>query len=165
MEITRLQRDHRRDEFDCGDTSLNEFLKRYASQNDRAGLSRTYVVAEGDSPTLLGYVTICAGRIDCEALPEPVRRRLPRYPAPVVQLARLAVDLRARGQGLGEYLLMFALDKAIDVGAELGVWGVEVFAKDTNARAFYARYGFEPLLDDELHLYISLKTVRNVLRP
>ena len=159
MEIAPLDPGHGREDFDCGVPALNEFLKRYAGQNERAGLSRTYVATEEGATAVLGFVTICAGRIECGALPDADRRRVPRYPVPVVQLARLAVDRGARGAGLGAQLLVFALDKAIDVGEELGVWGVEVVAKDGGARSFYARYGFESLVDDALHLYIPLRVV------
>ena len=160
MEIVRLRRDHRRDEFNCGVPSLNEFLQRYASQNDRAGISRTYVATEAGSMAVCGYTTIRVGHAECADVPEQDREHLPRYPIPVVHIARLAVDAGAGGRGLGEHLLLFALGKALAVADELGVWGVEVAAKDPGAREFYARYGFQALLDDELHLYISLKTVR-----
>ncbi len=78
-------------------------------------------------------------------------------------MARLAVDRQARKTGLGEQLLMHAFHKALDVAAEVGVWGVEVIAKDEAARGFYVRYGFEALIDDVKHLYLSLKTVRHAI--
>lgn len=105
-------------------------------------------------------MTIRVGEIACVDLPEAERKRLPRYPVPVLHVARLAVDRRARRQGVGEELLIHALRKALDAAEGLGVWGIEVVAKDESARAFYERYGFKCLVDDALHLYISLKTVR-----
>jgi GNAT superfamily N-acetyltransferase len=160
LEISRLRDDHVREGFDCGVPALDEFLRQYARQNDRKGLSRTFVATRPGEADVLGYLTIRVGQVGCEELPEEETRRLPRYPVPVLHVARLAVDRRARGTGLGERLLMFALQKALDAAEELGIWGVEVIAKDEAARRFYERYGFKPLLDDPQHLYISLKTVR-----
>jgi len=163
VEISHVGPEHDREDFDCGVPALDEFLRRYARQSDERGLSRTYVATRPGERAVSGYVTIRAGQVACSDLPEDVRRRLPRYPVPVLHIARLAVDTRARGSGLGEQLLVYALRKAADAAGELGIWGVEVIAKDDNARRFYERYGFKRLVDDDLHLDISLKTVRRAL--
>ena len=160
MEISRLGARHVRESFDSGVAALDEFLRQYARQNDRKGLSRTYVATRPGEWDVLGYVTIRVGEIACMDLPDAEQKRLPRYPVPVLHVARLAVDKRERGKGIGERLLVYALRKALDAALELGVWGVEVIAKDDSARSFYMRYGFRALMDDPLHLYLSLKTVR-----
>ncbi len=160
MEIFRLGARHVREHFDCGVPALDEFLRRYARQNDQRELSRTYVATRPDDHAVLGYVTIRAGEVACADLPEEERKRLPRYPIPVLHIARLAVDKQARGAGLGEQLLVYALQKALDAAEKIELWGVEVIAKDESARSFYMRYGFKALFDDELHLYVSMKTVR-----
>jgi len=108
---------------------------------------------------VLGYVTLRVGQVACSDLSQDERKRLPRYPVPVLHVARLAVDRRVRGQGIGERLLLFALRKALAAADDVGLWGVEVVAKDETAHSFYARYGFTPLVDDEFHLYVPLKTV------
>jgi GNAT superfamily N-acetyltransferase len=82
---------------------------------------------------------------------------------PVVLLARLAVDLSAQGHRLGEGLLLDALQRSLDLSAGLGVHAVEVDALDDAAAAFYRSYGFVPLLDDPLHLYLPMTTVERVL--
>ena len=160
MEISRLGRDHVRERFDSGVAALDDFLRRFARQNDQRGLSWTYVATRPGERDVLGYLTIRAGQVACRDLPPGERKRLPRYPVPMLHVARLAVDRQARGMGIGEQLLMYALRKAVDAADELGVWGVEVIAKDETARSFYTRYGFKPLVDDQRHLYVSLKTVR-----
>jgi GNAT superfamily N-acetyltransferase len=163
VEIVRLDKSHRRKSFDCGVPALNEFLQRYAGQNERAGLSRTFVVADSESLAVRGYVTVRAGHVECESLPEHESKRLPRYPVPVLHVARLAVDNGAKGRGIGGQLLMYALYKSLTAAEEIGVWAVEVYAKDEEARVFHARFGFRSLLDDDYHLYLPLKTVRAVL--
>jgi GNAT superfamily N-acetyltransferase len=160
VEISRVGDRHVREGFDSGVAALDEFLRKYARQNDEKGLSRTYVATRPGEPDVLGYVTIRMGEIACASLPEAVQKRLPRYPVPMLHVARLAVDRKTRGKGIGEQLLIHALRKALDAAEGLGVWGVEVIAKDESARSFYARYGFEAPTDDPLHLYVSLKAVR-----
>lgn len=160
MEISRLGDRHVRKGFDSGVAALDEFLRQYARQNDEKGLSRTYVATRPGEFRVLGFVTIRVGEIARADLPEAEQKRLARYPLPVLHVARLAVDKGARGQGIGELLLIHALRKALDAADDLGVWGVEVIAKDESARSFYARYGFSALVDDPLRLYVSLKAVR-----
>ncbi len=70
-----------------------------------------------------------------------VRRKLPRYPLPVLRLARLAVDRSTQGQGLGLQLLRFVLRLALRMASDHGCVGVIVDAK-RGAEAFYAKYGF-----------------------
>ena len=69
------------------------------------------------------------------------RRALPRYPLPVLRLARLAVDLQAQGQGLGAQLLRFVLQLAMRMAGDFGCVGVVVDAK-RGAVEFYAKHGF-----------------------
>jgi ribosomal protein S18 acetylase RimI-like enzyme len=164
VEIARLRPEHVRERFACGVPPLDDFLRRFARQNDEKGLSRTYVATRTGELEVLGYVTLRVGEVACTDLPPDARKGLPRYPVPVLHLARLAVDRRARGIGLGEALLMHALKKALDAAEDVGLWGVEVIAEDEAARGFYMRYGFEPLVDDQRHLYLPVRTLRRAFR-
>lgn len=156
--IEALSSTHDRAAFDCGEPSLNDFLKRFARQNDEKGLSRTYVAVLPGEPKIYGYYTISSGAIRFENMPE----KLPRYPIPVIHLGPLAVDVSAKGQGLGKILLLDALKRAASVSEQLGIYAVEVYALNTAARAFYLKYGFAPLLDDERHLYLTIKAIRKL---
>lgn len=156
--IERLSSSHIRDSFDCGEPALDEYLRRYAGQHDRKGLGRTYVAVERGSSVVKGYYTIASGAVSFEVVPE----NLPRYPVPVVLLARLAVDRTARGQGLGAMLLVHALKRAQDISEHLGVHAVVVDALNDSARAFYLKYGFSALSDDPLHLFLSMKKIRQL---
>jgi predicted GNAT family N-acyltransferase len=154
-----LSRRHERAGFDCGEPALDTFLRRFARQNQERGVSRTYVLVRGEDPRVLGYVTLSAGSVANDALPEEDRRRLPRYPVPVVHLGRLAVARSERGHGLGERLLMDALEVALRASRAVGAFAVEVVAKGEASRAFYARYGFRSMDDDPLHMYLATRTV------
>lgn len=158
MIIETLSSTHDRNAFDCGESSLNTYLRQYARQNDEKGLGRTYVAVEPDQTRIAGYYTISTGAFTFEQVPE----KLPRYPIPVVHLGRLAVDLSSQGKGLGELLLIDALKRATLAAEQLGIYAVEVRALNDSARRFYLKYGFIPLLDDERHLYLSMKAIRKL---
>lgn len=163
--IERLTRRHERDDFDCGEPALNQYLQRYARQNQERGVGRTYVIVPEGERRVVGYYTLSAGSVEFEDVPDDLRRRLPRYPIPVAHLGRLAVCRSVRGQGLGAALLWDALLRTIRVAGEVGIVAMEVWAKTDRTRSFYERYGFEALSDDPLHMYLSLETARQVNRP
>jgi hypothetical protein len=50
----------------------------------------TYVAVDGDR--ILGFAILAPRHVDIEDLPERARRKLPRYPVPMLGLARLAID-------------------------------------------------------------------------
>jgi GNAT superfamily N-acetyltransferase len=157
--IEAVRKDHRRDTFDCGAPELNEYLANYARQNHELGLTKTYVAVKTPDPTVLGYYSLCMGSVLTAHFPPEEVRRFPKYPVPVVHLARLATDRRVRGQGLGALLLVHALRKSYEASRQIASYAVEAIAKDEKARSFYLKYGFKPLIDDPLHLYLSMKTV------
>ena len=87
-------------------------------------------------------------------------KKLPKYPIPIARIGRLARNLSVKGQGVGTLLLINAFERVLKISDELGINGIEVDAKDEHAKNFYQSFGFEELLDDELHLYISIKTIK-----
>jgi GNAT superfamily N-acetyltransferase len=143
VEIRRLRASDDRSRFRSGDPELDRFFYSYAGQNQfRHHIGVTYVAIEdGD---VLGYLTVAPGGIEIDDLPAVLQRGLPRYPLPVLRLARLAVDSRVRGRGLGEQLLRFALGLALTVTGDYGCVGVAVDAK-AGAEGFHARYGFRAI--------------------
>lgn len=147
--------------FDCGIESLNEFFKKYAGQNQRLSIEITYVSVLPDQNRIVGYYTLSSGSIQFQNMPTELSKKLPRYPVPVVRIGRLARDSSVKGQGLGTLLLMNACERILRISEELGIHGIEVDAKDEKAKRFYQSFGFQELLDDELHLYISLKVIRS----
>jgi GNAT superfamily N-acetyltransferase len=157
--IEPLSSRHDRSGFDCGEASLNEYLQRYASQNARRQMGRTYVLISPGEPAVLGYYTISGGSVAFASMPVEETRRLPRYPVPVAHVGRLAVDRHYQGQGLGGLLLVDALRLSARVADSVGIYAVTVHALNERARRFYQRYGFAPLEDDPLHLYLPMKTI------
>lgn len=140
MEIRALRERDDRSEFRSGDPDLDRFLHKFAGQNQfRHYLGVTYVAVE--SSRILGYATVAPGHIEIDDLPARARKKLPRYPLPVLRLARLAVDQAVRGQGLGRRLLRFVLELGLQMARDYGCIGVVVDAKP-DAVKFYEQYGF-----------------------
>ena len=92
-----LTKDHDRNSFDCGISALNDYLKKYALQNQKKHAARTYVAARANR--IVGYYSLAYGSVSLEEAPQSVRSGLPRHPIPVILLARLAVDSTQRGRG------------------------------------------------------------------
>ena len=138
---------------------MDDFLRLRANQYEKRSLGRTYVSLFPGATTVAGYHTLAAGAIAVANLPPPAAKRLPKHPVPVILLGRLAVDQRARRQGLGSALLRDALRRSLDLSAQLGLFAVEVLAIDADAREFYTKYGFVPLADNDLHLFLPISTI------
>jgi len=129
--------------FSSGDPDLDRYFRRYSGQNQfRHHIGSTYVAIE--DAALVGFVTVTAASVTIEDLPRSRSRRLPHYPLPVLRLARLAVDERARGRGIGLTLLRWVLDLAREMSTGIGCVGVVVDAKPA-ATSFYTSLGFRPL--------------------
>ena len=157
--IERLTSLHQRSQFDSGVPSLDDFLRARAMQYERRNLARTYVLVQNAEWQVHGYYTLATGSLKPALLPARLARKLPQHPVPVVLLGRLAIDRHIQGQGLGRALLLDALARCAKYSLEIGMCLVEVHAIDEAARSFYERFGFQPLEDDWLHLYLPMELV------
>jgi GNAT superfamily N-acetyltransferase len=161
-QIEPLQPSHDRTAFDCGNQRLNEWLEQRAGQWDRKELVRCYVAVPSAQSRVVGFHAICSHHVSYELLPADQAKGLPKMDVPVVLLARLAVDRTVQGQGLGRLLLIDALRRAEWLATHLGIRAVEVDAIDEDARRFYQRFGFTPLIDDANHLFLPMHVVRKL---
>lgn len=159
--IAKLRKDHRLDEFDCGQEALNRFLRRYAWVSQQSDNAQTCVVTrEGH---VVGYYSLTAGAVRHEEVSERTRKGQPRHPIPVAILARLAVAKAEQQKGLGAALLKDALLRVAGASDSIGIRALLVHAKDDHARAFYQHFGFEPSPSDPLHLMLILKDLKAIL--
>jgi GNAT superfamily N-acetyltransferase len=140
MEVRTLREQDDRTSFRSGDPDLDRFFQQFAGQNQfRHHLGVTYVAV--DDGRILGFATVATAHVEIDRLPAGPRRKLPRYPLPVLRLARLGVDQSAQRQGLGVQLLRFVLQLALAMADAYGCVGVIVDAKP-GAVGFYSKYGF-----------------------
>ncbi|MDG4595528.1 MAG: hypothetical protein P9F75_07510 [Candidatus Contendobacter sp.] len=115
LRLEPLNRSHRPllADFQNPQASLVDDLQRYALRHaEKDLLARTYLALDAGAgvPRLAGYFSLATVSVDRAAVAQlPELDRLPRFPIPGILLARLAVDTRVRGQGLGRYLFEAAL--------------------------------------------------------
>ena len=134
--------------FDCGKAPLNQFLQRYALVNQANGSARTFVSLSGGQ--ISGYFGLAAVSAEQAAASSRVSKGLARHPIPMLLLSRLAVDLKAQGNGLGlglglgRSLLQSALGKYLQACEVIGARALMVHAIDEAAIGFYQSFGFEP---------------------
>lgn len=157
--IQLLGKQHNRDGFDCVNAPLNEFLQSQAGQQQRRGFGKTYVALAEDDSTVIGFVTVSAGQIATASLSS--QSKLPRYPAPILRIGRLAVDSRHQGKGIGQDLLAFALRLAVEFSQRVGLYAVVVDAKHDKAKVFYIKLGFIACVDNPLCLYLPVATIEH----
>jgi GNAT superfamily N-acetyltransferase len=157
-----LTKDHDRNSFDCGISALNDYLKKYALQNQKKHAARTYVATRGNR--IVGYYSLAYGSVSLEEATHTVKAGLPRHPIPVILLARLAVDFSEQGRGLGAALLKDALLRTTQAAEIAGLRAMLVHAKDDSAKRFYEKFGFEPSPIDAYHLFLRLSDILSSLR-
>ena len=157
-----LTKDHERNAFDCGVPALNEYLKKFALQNQNKHAARTYVATRANR--IVGYYSLAYGSVSLEEAPQTVKSGLPRHPIPVILLARLAVESTEQGSGLGTALLKDALLRTIQAAEIAGLRAMLVHAKDDSAKRFYEKFGFEPSPIDAYHLFLRLSDILWSLR-
>jgi GNAT superfamily N-acetyltransferase len=161
--VRRVEADDDLDGFDCGVPALDEWLRRFALSDQRAGASVTYVL-ERESQ-IVGFYTLAPHTIESEATPGRLGAGLPRQrPIPVILLARLGLDQSVQGTGLGGDLLKDALARCAAAADEIGGRAVLVHAKDAGAAAFYQRYRFVRLEQNPNHLFVLMKDLRASIR-
>lgn len=133
-------------DFQCGSEPLNDYIRRYASQDVRRNIARVFIATpENDPRQLSGFFTLSAGSVSCSSLPASLARKLPRYPVPVALIGRLGVDKKFQGKGLGSILLADACQKVSQASTVLAVAGIIIDAKDDDAISFYKHFAFIPL--------------------
>ena len=153
-----LSASHRLDEFACGETVLDDWLKRRAMVNQMSGASRTFVVPDQEQ-RIYGYYAMAAGAVSHYMATSKVRRNMPD-PMPVMVLARLAVDTRTQGIKLGAALLQDAVNRAVVVSHNAGVRALLVHAINERAKQFYEHYGFQVTPAHPMTLMLRLSNMK-----
>jgi Predicted acetyltransferase len=158
LSLVPIAKEHQKAPFDYGYPVLNDYLRLYALKNDRLSIGKTFVAVDGTAG-IVGYVTVSSAQVEARSLPQAMRAKLPRYPVPAFRIAKLAVDTKAQEQGVGAWLLRQALEKALVVSTEVGLYAVIVDAIDEKAKSFYLKYGFEAFSEYPLTLFLPLATI------
>lgn len=156
---------HELADFECRSVEQTDWLRRYARQSGASGTTRVFVVTELENDLVVAYYAWCMAQITVAAAPQRLRKGAGRYPQPVALLARLGVDRRHEGKGLGAALLQDVFRRLAGLSADIGCRGLLVHAESEEARKFYLHLvpEFEPSPTDDLHLVLLMKDIRRTL--
>lgn len=158
LRLERIDAHHDLSTFQSGNDELDTWLRRHALAAQQMDSARTFVLTHND--VVIGYFSLTMGSVLRADAPAKLVRGLPAYPVGMVLLARLAVDGREQGGGLGAQLLAEALRKAVAAGEAAAARLVVVDAADDQAQRFYKHYGFISAPEQPLRLYRRMKDIR-----
>ncbi|WP_245792581.1 GNAT family N-acetyltransferase [Tangfeifania diversioriginum] len=142
---------------------MTEYIRKQVSQDIRKRLVICFVAVDNDY-NVIGYYTLTSESLGRELIPDKYLKRVPKnYNAPVILLGRLARDIRVKGAGLGEHLLLDALFRSYKLSNKsIGAMAVVVDPINEKAVAFYKKYGFEQLPDSE-KMFLPMKTIGQII--
>ena len=152
---------HDLDQFDCGVTALDDWLKRRARRNELEGASRTFVTCIG--ARVLGYYSLAAGSVLRDTVTGRIGRNMPE-PVPVILIGRLAVDRRVQGRHVGADLLRDAVLRIVGAAEAIGVRAILVHAMSESAKAFYERHGFAASPVEPMTLMVTVEDAIAIMR-
>lgn len=156
-----LSDDHNVDNFDCGEPTLNDWLKKRAAKNNAADASRCFVICDHHNE-VVGYYCLSAGAIHRESAPKSMRRNMPES-LPVLVLGRLAIDKNYHNKGLGSALLRDAMIRSVSIAQEAGVFAILIHSLSDKAKQFYMSRGFIESPLQTMTLFMTLATIRTIL--
>lgn len=156
----KLSPAHDTSQFQCGEPSLDDWLRKRALQNEESGASRTYVFCSGHR--VLGYYALAVGAVAHSEAPGRIRRNMPD-PVPVMVIARLAVDQTLQGKAIGPALLRDAVLRILQAAEIAGMRAILVHAISERAKRFYEKWGFIPSPIDPMTLMITVAEARRAL--
>jgi predicted GNAT family N-acyltransferase len=151
---------HNRSTFSCGNDSLDNYIRKQASQYLKKKVATIFVLIDSPNVDIIAYYTLSAYTVDITNLDEGFAKSIPRYPLlPATLLGRLAVDCNCQGKGLGELVLIDAFKRVLDATAQIASLAMVVEAIDENAVSFYQKHGFRRFNEYPLKLYLPIKSI------
>lgn len=163
MTILLLDKSHNRKKFFCEESSLTSYLQKQVSQDIRKRLATCFVAID-ENQNVIGYYTLTSESLGRDLIPEKYIKQVPKnYNAPVILLGRLARDIKMKGTGLGEHLLLDALFRSYMLSSQsIGAMAVVVDPINDYAVNFYKKYGFEQLPDSE-KMFLPMKVIEQLI--
>jgi len=163
LNISILDKTYNRKSFECEEQPLTNYIQNQVSQDIKKKLAICFVATDKDK-NVIGYYTLTSESLGRELIPEKYIKKVPKnYNAPVILLGRLARDIKEKGTGLGEHLLLDTLFRAFTLSEEsIGAMAVVVNPINEYAVKFYEKYGFEQLPDSE-KMFLPMSTIKQII--
>ncbi len=158
FELQLLAPLHQRNRFDCASASLNEFIRKYAKNQNKNDTTRVHVYADAEG-RIAGFFTLSASALDLTGLPEFFQKGRSRLPVPATLLGRFAVDNAFAGRGVGRFLLSRALRAALESNSIVASAAVMLDLADdasSRAEALYRDVGFISLASNPRRMILPM---------
>ncbi|WP_119270031.1 GNAT family N-acetyltransferase [Taklimakanibacter deserti] len=160
--IEPLGKKHRRTDFSCGNDRIDSYFHEVVSQDVKRKYATCFVAREIATDRVAGFYTLSSSNVPLNEVPEPLAKKLPRYPSvPAVLIGWLGRHRDYAGQGLGEILLFDAIKTVAT--APVGAHAIFADAIDDKAASFYAAFGFVSLIERPRRLYLPVTTALDLL--
>jgi len=158
LKILPYNRNYKREKFDCGKQTLNNYVQRNVTKDVNAGVCTCFVIVN-DENCVIGYYTLSTESIPKSDAPIEFLKKIKYQYIPVILLGRLAIDKNEFGKGYGKFLLIDSLKRSLDVAKnQIGAVAVIVDPIDEEAINFYSKYGFI-LLPSSGRMFMSMKKI------
>ncbi|MCU0819187.1 MAG: GNAT family N-acetyltransferase [Beijerinckiaceae bacterium] len=162
--IEPLTKMHRRADFTCGNDRIDSYFHTTASQDVKRKYATCFVAREIATDRVVGFYTLSSSNVPLTEVPKTLASKLPRYPTvPAVLIGWLGRHRDYAGLGLGEALLFDAIRTVAT--APIGVHAIFADAIDEKAAAYYAAFGFVPLIERPHTLYLPVATALSLISP
>jgi GNAT superfamily N-acetyltransferase len=150
-----------REEFDCGDEEINNYLKNLVETADEAGFSRTFLmIVEPGEAKVCGFYTLSASTIPVKELPDEYKQPLP-FPIPAILIGQFAIDNVWQGQGISRLLLADAYRRICLLFEQeiIGFQAIRVDTRNEEAKTFWLKQGFVPFRKTQRSLFLPVQTI------
>lgn len=155
--IEPLAKSHYRGDFICGNDRIDRYFRETATQDVKRNYASCFVARDRATGRVAGFYTLSSSNVPLAEVPDGLAKKLPRYPTvPAVLIGWLGRHRDFAGQGLGEALLFDAIRTVAT--APIGAHAIFADAIDDKAAAFYAAFGFTPLVQRPLTLHLPVAT-------
>jgi predicted GNAT family N-acyltransferase len=153
-----LHERHERAAFSCGIAPLDDYFRGDPIRQDVSRKVTNVFVMTPDGRFVAGFYTLSTLSILSVDLPQALAKKLPKRPIGATLLGRMGRDLSLRGKGIGEMLLMDALNRSWQASKLVSSWAVVVDAKD-GAHDFYLKHEFTALPTQPTRLFLPMKKI------
>lgn len=161
------QKNHDRAAFSCGVTQIDNYLKLTAKKGSKADIVRVWVVVDAKN-RIIGFYGINMHAVDIKDMPASYKKKAMKHgQLPAAFIAMIGVDQNHQGNGLGSALVADALERIAQASNDIGtcVIMLDVFDEgDLKAvarrKTYYEDFGFIPLPDQPLRLFMPIATAR-----
>lgn len=153
--------------FTCGVQQIDNYLKLTAKKGSKADVVRIWVVLD-KGRGIVGFYGINMHSVVAEEMPAALAKKAPKHGVlPAAFISMIGVHQSMQGQGLGSALLADALSRIGRVSDEIGSCAVLLDVFDcgdpeivARRKTYYESFGFTPLPDQPLRLFMPIQTVR-----